>query len=210
MRTDDLIEALARDARTLSPGVGYRLGVFLAAGCGISLVLFALILGLRPDFWAALETPWYPLKIAVLALTASLALPVAESLARPGAQGPARWLVLAAAALAFAVTADLALLGSSGAPERMMGVNAFKCLIIVPLFAAAPLVATLAALRHGAPTSPVKAGLAAGLLSGAIGGVLYGLFCPDDSPLFVALWYSIAIALVSLAGAAMGRLTLRW
>ena len=38
----------------------------------------------------------------------------------------------------------------------------------------------------------------------------YAAHCPDDSPLFVAAWYSLAVALVAAVGAATGRLTLRW
>jgi hypothetical protein len=54
------------------------------------------------------------------------------------------------------------------------------------------------------------AGAAAGLLAGGLGAVLYAIHCPDDSPLFVALWYVPAVALVVLAGAAAGSRVLRW
>jgi hypothetical protein len=74
----------------------------------------------------------------------------------------------------------------------------------------APLVALLAAMRAGAPRSPAMAGAVAGLLAGGLGAVLYAIHCPDDSPLFVGLWYVPAIALVVLAGAAAGSRALRW
>jgi hypothetical protein len=47
----------------------------------------------------------------------------------------------------------------------------------------------------------VAAGLAA---------TLYASHCADDSPLFVATWYSLAIALVVAAGAWLGPRVLRW
>ena len=36
------------------------------------------------------------------------------------------------------------------------------------------------------------------------------LRCPDDSPLFVAVWYLLAIAIVALTGRVIGARLLRW
>jgi hypothetical protein len=91
-----------------------------------------------------------------------------------------------------------------------MGSNSRLCLASITLLSVAPLVALLVALRAGAPRSPAMAGAAAGLLAGGLGAVLYAIHCPDDSPLFVALWYVPAVALVVLAGAAAGSRVLRW
>ena len=66
------------------------------------------------------------------------------------------------------------------------------------------------ALRQGAPEHPALAGAAAGLLAGAIGAALYATHCPDDSPLFVAAWYSLAIGFVVALGAVAGARLLRW
>ncbi len=53
-------------------------------------------------------------------------------------------------------------------------------------------------------------GAAAGLLAGAIGAALYATHCPDDSPLFVATWYTLAIGFVVGLGALAGSRLLRW
>lgn len=74
----------------------------------------------------------------------------------------------------------------------------------------APLVAVLAALRAGAPSSPAIAGAVAGPLAGSLAASLYAIHCTDDSPLFVALWYPPPIVLAVLAGAAAGSRVLRW
>ena len=50
----------------------------------------------------------------------------------------------------------------------------------------------------------LTAGAMAGLVSGAVGATLYALTCPDDSTLFVATWYSIAIIAVTAASAYLG------
>lgn len=210
MRTQDLIDALARDAKSERRGVRQSLGIGLAAGIAASVPLFLWLLGPRADFAQAIATPWYPAKIAILAGLAMLAIPVAEALARPGARVQGWLLLLPAGLLALAVLADLAMLGLPGAAMRLQGKNGLDCIALIPLFSAAPLMATLIALRGGAAPSATRAGLAAGLLSGAIGGVLYGLYCPDDSPLFVVVWYSIGIGIVAGTGALVGRAMLRW
>jgi hypothetical protein len=93
---------------------------------------------------------------------------------------------------------------------RLIGHNALFCLTFIPLLAAAPLVAILMALREGAPTNPALAGALGGLLAGAFGAMLYATHCPDDSPLFVAVWYSIAIGFITGLGALAGSRWLSW
>jgi hypothetical protein len=75
----------------------------------------------------------------------------------------------------------------------------------LPLLAAA-----LLGLRHGAPTRPSVTGAVAGLLSAGLAATLYASHCTDDSPLFVATWYSIATALVAAVGALAGPRVLRF
>jgi len=75
----------------------------------------------------------------------------------------------------------------------------------MPLLAAA-----LIGLRHGAPTRPAVSGAIAGLLSAGLAATLYASHCTDDSPLFVATWYTIATALVAAIGAAIGARVLRF
>jgi hypothetical protein len=52
-------------------------------------------------------------------------------------------------------------------------------------------------------------GAVAGLIAGGIAATFYAAHCVDDSPLFVATWYTLALALVTLAGALAGRWVLR-
>ncbi len=89
--------------------------------------------------------------------------------------------------------------------------NAKFCLASTPLLSLAPLAAILFVMRESAPTWPGLAGAVAGLAAGTgAGATLYAAHCVDDSPLFVIVWYSIAIGLVTLLGAGVGRRVLRW
>ena len=66
------------------------------------------------------------------------------------------------------------------------------------------------ALRGLAPTRPRAAGLAAGLLAGAVGATGYALSCSELSMAFVAIWYTLGIALAGGLGALLGPRLLRW
>jgi hypothetical protein len=92
----------------------------------------------------------------------------------------------------------------------VLGRNVSHCLACIPLLSLAPASCLLLALRHGAPARPGLAGAVSGLAAGGLGASLYALACPEDSPLFVAAWYSLAIALVTGVCFFAGRRWLRW
>jgi hypothetical protein len=50
----------------------------------------------------------------------------------------------------------------------------------------------------------------AGLAAAGISATFYASSGDEDSPLFVLLWYPIAVAIVALAGYLLGRRLLRW
>ncbi|MCC8942470.1 DUF1109 family protein, partial [Bradyrhizobium sp. Arg68] len=65
-------------------------------------------------------------------------------------------------------------------------------------------------LRQGAPAQPAVAGAVAGLLSAGLAATIYASHCTDDSPLFVATWYTLATAIVASVGAIAGKQVLRY
>lgn len=212
MDTNELVRALAADARQPAPSLA--LVWWCAAGLAIVLAaaVFFATLGPRPDFAAAAETPRFLFKFLVTITLAASAFGAARSLSRPGETGRGAMLCLAAAPalLAMAVVVELFVLPPDSWAARTIGTNSVMCLTYIPLIGIGPLALFLAALRHGAPTQPVLAGLVAGLLAGGIAATLYAAQCTDDSPLFVATWYTIAIAGLALVGALGARLFVRW
>lgn len=211
MRTDDLIRGLAADVRP-TRGLGAGLAVALAAGLVGSLVLFVLILTLRAGMPGLLADPRILLKFAVSLSLAGAATLTALRLVRPGvAAARASWLLaVPVVLLAGGVAGELLTRPSSDWMPGLVGHSALYCTALVPLMSAPLLGAALLALRRGAPSSPALAGAAAGLLAGGIGAALYALHCGDDSPLFLMVWYGIAITLVTGAGALIGRRVLAW
>jgi hypothetical protein len=212
MKTDDLINALVADVATSKPRLGSVFAAALIAGIAASAIIFFFWVHPRPDFSQAATTVRFLFKFVFSGLLALAAFGLTARLARPGAPrglwGGA-WLV-APALLLLAVAAELHALPANLWLGRLIGVNARFCLTLIPLLSIAPLAAILSALREGAATQPSLAGAAAGLTAGGIAATLYAAHCTDDSPLFVATWYTMAIAIVTAAGALLGPRILRW
>jgi hypothetical protein len=214
MRTDDLINALAQD-HAAHPRLEPLRRTFVAAmalGLGIAVVAFALALGIRPDIVSALATWRFDFK---LVLTLTLALTSARlvwRLARPAANARAAELAMATGPLLLlgAVLYELWVIPEAAWLPRAVGTHSAACVVSITLLSLAPLAAAFYALRRGAPLRPGFAGATAGLLASALAAALYALHCPDDSPLFGAIWYMAAMGLVTLAGWLAGRRFLRW
>ncbi|MBN9025601.1 NrsF family protein [Kaistia sp. MMO-174] len=212
METNDLIKAIARDAA--APRLS--LGLLLLGACGlasvIAAVVFSTLLGPRPDFAEAAHTARFLLKFVITATLAVTALFQVAELARPNSRPRRRGalLAIAPAILLAAILMEIATIPTAEWGARLVGTNSLICLTMIPLIGLGPLAVLLAALRHGATTRPGLAGAACGLLAGGLAATFYAAHCFDDSPFFVATWYSLAIAILTLAGAAAGRLVLRW
>jgi hypothetical protein len=213
VRTGDLIRALAADSEVHPMPPGRALALALIVGVAIALGLHFAVLGLRPHLLTlAGEEPRLPFKLGLTFLLAALSAALVSRIARPGAgiRGITVLLAIVPALLAAANIAELLAVPVALWGQRLVGTNALICLKSIPFLAAAPLVAALLALRQGAPGHPALAGAAAGLLAGAIGAACYATHCPDDSPLFVTAWYTLAIAFVIGIGALAGSRFLRW
>ena len=212
MRTDDPLRALAADGGRVRVPLG-RLLTFAVAGTTLLVAVVYLPLhGLRTDIVTLDWSLQVIFKLAVPLAAALAAGALALDLVRPGVPPRRRlaWLAVVATVLALGVATELAVLPASEWWPRMVGRNAVRCLATVPVLSALPLAAALAVLSRGAPMSPAAAGASAGLAAGAAGALVYALVCPDDSPLFVAVWYGIAVAAVTALGALAGRRFLRW
>jgi hypothetical protein len=168
--------------------------------------------GLRPDLVAATASVRFDFKVFANLLLLVSAAGLVLRLARPGARRGGWVMLLSAvpAALVLAAVLELFLLPSDQWAAAAIGHNATWCLRIIPALGAAPLLAALWGLREAAPDRPAVAGAIAGLMSAGLAGTLYALHCPDDSPLFVVLWYGIAAAVLTAAGAMLGARVMRW
>ncbi|MEA2794077.1 MAG: hypothetical protein QOI87_1457 [Bradyrhizobium sp.] len=212
MQTDQLIRTLAADNAYRARPVGFVLALALLAAAPVSVAMFLMGLGMRPDVMTAMHNPFFDLKFAVTLALAIPAIAISLHLSRPEAllHGWA-WLLLVPAGLLVAgISGEMMVPQRLPMMTRLVGSNWRTCLTAIPLMSLPLLAAALIGLRHGAPTRPAVAGAIAGLVSAGLAATLYASHCTDDSPLFVATWYSIATALVAAIGALAGSRVLRF
>ncbi len=211
MKTEALITHLAQTSAVAAPSRRTILLRGVLAGAP-GLVLLLALLGPRPDLASMLQTPVAAQKFLLPLLLAVSAGAAVLRLMRP--EGRLGWLAPALILLGvFAVVPGLwrfAGLEATARPAAIMGATAPQCLIFLLGLAAAPLVAVLHGLRSGATTRPGLSGALAGLACSAAAATGYALHCPEDDPLFFAVWYLGAMLLAGAIAALAGRRALRW
>jgi hypothetical protein len=209
--TDDLIRSLADEAGTRRPRAAFWLErrlvlaavLALAIGAGLAILLFGSAASL------ATTVPSAPFlhKIACALALAGGGFLIVRNLARPDGSGRP----LAAVLPGIALLALGGALDDSGLPVTgQSGQSVPICVGAIVLLSLPALAIIVGVLRTGAPTRPTAAGSAAGLFAGAIGAAAYAVACKNDGGLFVAIWYSAAILIVTGLGAVIGRRALAW
>ena len=212
MKTENLIAALVADGPSIETPIARKVALALACGFALSAALFFWQLGWRPDIGEARGTLPFLFKFVV---TGALLVPAAilvTRLARPDAT-PGLWgctLLIAPLLLVAGSSADLIASPSNVWTTKLIGTHAAACVTLIVLLSTLPLAALLFALSEGAPAEPRITGAVAGIAAGALAATLYAMHCTDDSPLFVATWYTIGIGIMALAGSVLGERLLRW
>lgn len=211
--TDDLIDRLSADLAPVPPrALERRLWLALGLGLAATIILGGLFLDLvvgRP-FGGAWGSPMFWGKLAYTLGFGLMGLVAVPALARPDRR--LRWPLWAAAGLAlFAlVWGTLGWMQADWAMPVLMGGTALVCPWLIILTSTPLLAMLLATMRRFAPRSPTLAGFGAGLLAGGFGAAAYAFYCGETSMMFMAVWYSLGIALTALLGALLGRFLLRW
>jgi hypothetical protein len=212
METEQLIRTLAADNAHRAAPVGLMLTVALLSAAPLSVVMFFAVLGIRPDVMTAMHNPFFDMKFVVTLAMAISAVAVSLHLSRPEAslRGWGWLLLIPAGILAVEIGSEMMMPQRLPMMTRLIGSNSRVCMTAIPLLSLPLLVAALIGLRRGAPTRPAIAGAIAGMLSAGLAATLYASHCTDDSPLFVATWYTISTALVAAVGALAGSRVLRF
>jgi hypothetical protein len=212
MDTEQLIRSLAADNSHRARPVGFVLMLALLAAAPVSLLIFFAELGVRSDIMTAMRNPFFDLKFAVTLALAISAIAVALHLSRPetSLRGFGWYLLIPAGLLVAGISGEMMMPQRAPMMTRLVGNNSRFCLTFIPAISLPLLLAALLGLRHGAPARPALSGAIAGMLSAGLAATLYASHCTDDSPLFVATWYTIATALVAAIGALAGSRMLKY
>ena len=213
MKTDELIQSLAADLPPIARGaVARRVALGLGLGAAGSAAVMLAWLGPRPDLAQAVATPMFWMKLGYAAGTGLIAAVLLTRLGRPASRPG---LLAAAVAGPFAVVAAMAAARLAQTPPQaqhalMMGHTSMICPWRILLIALPTLAGAAWAVRGLAPTRLGLAGLAAGLCAGGLGAAIYAVACDETSAPFLAVWYTLGIAVVAALGALSGARLLRW
>jgi hypothetical protein len=210
-KTDSLVHSLAQQAgrqrRRLSFEMGLLAGCILAAliCCAVVLVAFGIATGSTPSVaWAH---PAFLHKITSMLALAFGAIALVRAAGRPDAGiGALLCLVPGVALLVLGAANDTSGLSLAGVSQLSVP----ACVLAIVLLSLPAFAVLVVVLRNGVPTHPPAAGAAAGLLAGILAGAAYALICKNDGALFVAVWYSLAIAFSTGLGTLAGRRLLAW
>lgn len=211
MKTDDLISMLSKDAGPIAPvTLSHRLvPAGLLGGAFASLVIIG-ILGLVPTAMFAEPGPW--IKLAYAGALCCSAAWLAGRLGKPGApRGHALFSVLMVALLMMLAGTFSYL--ATPEPDRMaalMGHSWLVCPWAILGLSLPVMVGVFWAMKALAPTHLTLAGAACGLFAGAVAAMAYALACTEPAAPFIAIWYTLGMALSSALGAVLGPKVLAW
>lgn len=212
MKTDDLIDMLARGPDVRLDRARSRWLPHVLAGVLASAALMLALLGVRPDLGPAMLLPAFWIKAGFAAALAAASLLAVRRLSAPGASlAPLPiWL-----SLPLVTVWCLAVIAVWEAPPALRatlfwGGTWRSCPFLIALLSLPAAGAVLLAMRRHAPTRPRLAGAAAGLAGGALATLVYCLHCPEMSVVFVGFWYVLGMLPSTLAGAVLGPRLLAW
>jgi hypothetical protein len=213
MKTEALVSMLAASDGVGGRPAGWRrLGVALGWGALGSVLLMAILLGVREDLLPALALPMFWVKLGFAAALVAGSVVAVLRLSTPGARLAGVPVALLAPVLAVWALAALALL-DAGPGERsalVFGDSWAVCPLNITVLSLPVFAAALWAMHGLAPTRLRLSGAAAGLLAGSVGALVYALHCPELAAPFIGIWYVLGILVPTAFGALVGPHWLRW
>jgi hypothetical protein len=213
MKTDRLIDLLSTNVEPVERGrLGRILVLALIVGAIVAFCLMLAILGLRSGIADPGRLGFLGLKLLFMLSVIGIGGALLFRLMRPGreARRAFAFLFIPFAVVGVAAILALCLVHSAAWPGMVLGSQWAACALCIPVLAVIPFACLVLALRQAAPTNLQRTGAIAGAVAAALGGAAYAFHCPDDALPFIALWYTVPIALWAVIGAKLGPRLLRW
>ncbi|MCR2747705.1 DUF1109 domain-containing protein [Limnobacter parvus] len=211
MKTNELIAMLSTQAGP-APKISLASRLIPAgiAGGLLAAAMVLSVLGLIPSEMFSEPGPW--IKIAYAGTLAFGAAWLLARLGRPGASGKQATtaLVGAVSIMGLAGAASYFATPEVERMEALMGHSWLVCPWAILGLSLPVMVGSFWAMKGFAPTRLISAGMACGLFSGAVAAVAYALACTEPAAPFIAIWYTLGIALCGAVGAFLGPRLLNW
>jgi hypothetical protein len=170
---------------------------------GLAAIELALILAagvMRSDMGGMILTPSMIWKMGSLALLTGVSCAVTMRSFTPPAS-PRRGIVATLGVAGMAVIGGLLVASSADRSrsllDRLSPAHGLLCTASI-IVLALPLMAMLAVLmRRAAPVHPRQSALAAGLAASSFGALVFTVCCPMNDPLYIVVWYSVGVSVVT-------------
>lgn len=215
MKTEDLVIRLSQgNPRPTRRAPAAVLTIAALAASAIVVVLSVLWLAPRPDLMTALTASNHTVlwKFVFAFGVVVTALPLVRDLTTPGRSAgiTSLFVLLPFGIVAVLGVRELVMLPATELRQLVSHASWLTCLWQVPLLSIPAFAILVVLARRLAPTNLTRTGAYIGVMAGGFGAVGYALHCGDDSMLFVATAYTLAIGEMALLGALLGPRLLRW
>ena len=200
MSTDALIRDLSTDLPPVKRRNTAHEAAMLAALGGSELAMLFWAGAMRPDMAQVILAPFMLWKMGSLALLAGVTCTLAMRSLTPPAE-PRRGLMLVGL-LALVIVGGMVVTPAAESNQSLLGrlspVHGMLCATAI-IVLSIPIMAALAVLmRRAAPTRLKRSALTCGLAAGTSGALIFTICCPMNDPLYIAVWYSVAVTAVAL------------
>lgn len=213
MANEELVNRLAGELEPVSRWRAGRELLLLALLAAIELALFIAAGSMRDDMGTAVDHPsfwWKIVSLGLLALTGS----VTAVASFDPMLSPRRRMTLVAVMVGLALLAGWLIdaLGSpaAGLMHRLDWRHGLDCVLWILALSIPPLAAFALLARRGAPARLHASALLVGVASAAWGGFVFAFRCPFDDPLYVAVWFAIAGAVITVVARLLLPRIARW
>ena len=200
MSNDALILDLAAGLAPVKRRSALRDGLWLLALAAIEAILLLSVGATRPDMGQVILSSFMAWKIGSLALLAGLSCTVAmRSFAPPALPRRGLRILLGIAGLAMIGGLFLASSVNRGRSllDRLAPVHGLLCAVSI-IVLSLPMMAMLAVLmRRAAPVHPGQSAVASGFAASTCGALVFTICCPMNDPLYIVVWYSAGVAVVT-------------
>jgi len=201
MLSDALILDLSANLAPVRRRHPMREGAMLLALGGFEL---ALLLGLglmRPDMSQMIATPYMLWKLCGLALLAGVACMGAIRSFSPTVRPRMGVMVTLGLAMVLMIAGAFVTPNHHAGQAwltRLAPLQGMACATSIVVLSL-PIMAMLSVLMHrGAPTHPQGSATASGLAASTLGAFIFAFCCRVNDPLYIAVWYCVACAAVTI------------
>jgi len=213
MPNEPLIDALAGDLAPVRPRRVAREFLILVGIGALEIALMLLLGGARPDIGVAISLASFWWKLLGLGALSAIGMITAVRSFEPVSR-PWRGLRLFALAVGLVLAVGWGIDSGDAVTmplfERLMWRHGLDCVLRMAALSTPAIVALGLLMRRGASTDRRASALAVGAASAVWGAFVFAFNCPSDDPLYIAVWYCLGCAIVTLIGRLVLPAITRW